>query len=178
MNTLLTDIIIIKGAPATGKSLTAKELAGYFPNGVRIEIDKIRSMVISVDWTNQEEHINILNSSTKLIYEFFVLGYKPIIIVDTFSGDKVNAFFETLKILKNDWNIQIFGLYATEKELKRRLSKRKKDEFKDFAITQKINGDTLKFKHDAELQIDTTGLDVKKTALKIFERLKNGRMDR
>lgn len=166
------DIIIIKGAPSTGKSTTAKELAKYFPSGVRMEIDNLRSMVISVDWTNQKEHIEILNVSTQLIKNFYDLNYKPIIVIDTFSGNKIIDFIERLSNIKKDWKISIFGLYVTESEIKKRLDLRT-DKFKDFEISKKINNDTLKFKLENEIQIDTTELTAKETSKLIYDYLEN-----
>lgn len=163
-----SDIIIIKGAPASGKSTTAKELAKYFPSGVRIEIDNLRSMVISVDWTNQKEHVDILNVSTQLITDFYELKYKPIIVVDTFSGDKINAYYERLNTLSKDCKISIFGLYATEIEIKKRLDFRSDDKFKDFEICKNLNSDMIKYKHEYELQIDTTDLTAKETSELIY----------
>jgi hypothetical protein len=171
METPDIDIIIIKGAPASGKTQTAKELAKYFPKGVRIEIDNLRSMVISVDWTNQEEHIKILNLSTRLVQDFNDLGFNPIIVIDTFSGDKINTYLEALRNLYPYWKISIFGLYTAEYEIKRRLDERTIDEFKDFIICKKINEDTLKYCHEHEIQIDTTELKSKDSAKKIYERL-------
>lgn len=164
-----TDIIIIKGAPASGKSQTAKELSKYFPEGVRMEVDKLRSFVISVDWTNQIEHFKILNLSANLALEFINLGFKPIIIIDTFSGDKLNSYYEKLKTLNTSWLIRPFGLYTTEQELKNRLEKRSRDQFINFTITKKLNEDTLKYRHDKEYQIDTTNLESKETAKIIYE---------
>ncbi|MCK9205959.1 MAG: AAA family ATPase [Salinivirgaceae bacterium] len=172
MNEVTTEIIILKGAPATGKSQTAKELAKFFPTGVRIEVDNLRSMVIAVDWVNQDEHIRILNVSTQLVKEFLDLNYKPIIVVDTFSGDKINAYYEKLKLLNKDWQISIFGLYATENEIKKRLDLRSNDKFKDFEICIKLNNDTLKFRHEKEIQIDTTNLTDKETSKLIHEKLR------
>ena len=171
METLDIDIVIIKGAPASGKTQTAKELTKFFPKGVRVEIDNLRSMVISVDWTNQDEHINILKLSTRLVNDFYDLGFKPIIVIDTFSGDKINTYIETLSKLNSAWKISIFGLYVTENEIKRRIGERPIDQFKDFVVCRKINEDTLRFRHEREIQIDTTELDSKETAKKIYERL-------
>jgi tRNA A37 N6-isopentenylltransferase MiaA len=165
------DIIIIKGAPASGKSQSAKELAKYFTTGVRIEIDNLRSMVISVDWTNQKQHIDVLNSSLKLIESFYSNGFKPVIIIDTFSGDKINNFFQQLSELKPEWSISIFGLFTQEIELKRRLKNRASDKFKDFVISKKLNKDTLKYRHKLEIQIDTTSLKPEETAKIIYQNL-------
>lgn len=165
------DIIIIKGAPGSGKSQTAKSLTSFFPKGVRIEIDTIRQMVISVDWKNQQEHINLLQVSTGLVHDFLKLGFSPVIIVDTFSGDKINRYLDTLYQLDKDLSIKIFGLFTTDDELKRRLDLRTNAEFKDFPICKRLNDDVLKFKHEIEYQIDTTGLLPQQTAKKINEQI-------
>jgi predicted ABC-type ATPase len=163
-----TDVIIIRGAPGSGKSLTAKSLSEYFPKGVRIEVDTIRNMVISVDWKNQQEHIDMLQASTKLVIEFLKLGFSPVIVIDTFSGDKINRYIETLSRHGEKISVRVFGLYTTEEELKRRLNLRTSNEFKDFLICKKLNDDVLKWKPGNEFQIDTTGLLPKQTAEIIF----------
>lgn len=165
------DIIIIRGAPGSGKSVTAKSLAKSFPKGVRIEVDNIRSMVISVDWTNQEEHIKILDLSTKLVNGFIKLGLSPVIVVDTFSGDKVERFINQLRGLDDRLKIQVFGLFTTENELEKRISARKVGEFKDLNICKKLNADVLKFKLEHEIQIDTTGLLAEDTSRIVQEHL-------
>ncbi|GHV11345.1 hypothetical protein FACS1894162_6690 [Bacteroidia bacterium] len=171
MNRADVDIIIVRGAPASGKSETAKCLAKYFPQGVRMEIDNLRSMVISVDWTNQQEHINILQLSTKAVAEFLNLGFNPIIVIDTFSGDKVDKFLSDLYAINSNFKIAIFGLYATEKELTTRIKKRKEGKFKDIDICLKLNSDAQKLKHLSEIQIDTTGRIPQETAQIIMNTL-------
>lgn len=163
------DIIIIRGAPASGKSQTAKSLSLSFPKGVRLEVDNLRQMVISVEWENQEEHINMLQISTRLVYDFLKLGFSPVIVVDTFSGDKINKYLESLYQLDKDLSIKIFGLYTSDDELKRRLNLRSDNEYRDFGISKKINDDVLKIKHETEIQINTTGLLPIQTAKIIYD---------
>lgn len=172
MEIMETDIIILRGAPGSGKSLSAKSLTKYFPKGVRIEIDNIRSMVISVDWTNQDEHISILNISTKLVYDFIKLDLKPIIVVDTFNGDKVKRYIDELSKLDNTLSIKVFGLFTTESELEKRINARTNGEFKDFNICKKLNADVHKFKYDNEILIDTTGVLPVETAKIIYNDIK------
>ena len=163
------DIIILKGAPASGKSQTAKSLTQYFPKGVKVEVDTLRQMVIGVDWTNQEEHINLLKLSAGLAHDFLRLGFKPVIIVDTFSGDKITKYLETLNRFDRPLAIKIFGLFVTEEVLKKRLEFRSNGEFKDFGICKKLNDDVLKLKHKQENQIDTSKLGPMETAQKIYQ---------
>jgi broad-specificity NMP kinase len=173
MNKADIDIIIIRGAPGSGKSQTAKCLTEFFPQGVKMEIDKLRSMVISVDWTNQIEHINILEISTKLICDFLKIGFKPVIVVDTFSGDKILRYLSDLRKINSELNIAEFGLYTSTKELAKRISKRKKGEFKDVGICLKINEDLLKIKSETEIQIDTTNRKPQGTAQIIINQMNN-----
>jgi len=132
------DIIILRGAPASGKSQTAKCLSQYFPKGVKLEVDTLRQMAISVDWKNQEEHINMLQISTRLVYDFFKSGFNPIIVVDTFSGDKINKYFDSLYQFDKMLSIKLFGLYVTDNELKKRLALRSNGEFRDYGICKKL----------------------------------------
>lgn len=166
------DIIVLRGCPASGKSQTAKCLARLFPKGVRLEVDTLRQMVISVDWKNQQEHINMLQVSTGLVHDFLKLGFNPIIVIDTFSGDKINKYLDTLYQLDKDLSIKIFGLFTNDDELRRRLELRSKDEFQDFGICKRLNDDVIKIKYDTEYQIDTTGLLPIHTAEKIFTQIK------
>lgn len=166
------DVIILRGAPASGKSQTAKSLSKFFPKGVRLEVDTLRKMVISVDWTNQQEHVNMLQASTGLVLDFLKLGFSPVIVVDTFSGDKINRYLDALYQSDKDLSIQIFGLFTNDYELARRLELRSNDEFRDFAICKRLNDDVIKIKCDMEFQVDTTELLSKQTAEIIFGQLK------
>lgn len=129
-----------------------------------MEVDTLRSMVVSVDWTNQTEHINMLHLSAKLTYDMIKLGYGPVIVVDTFSGDKIQKYMQDLYSLDKELSIRIFGLYTTEEELKKRIDSRKSGEFRDFKICKRLNEETLKFKYDREYQINSTGLLPKEVA--------------
>lgn len=165
------DIIILKGAPASGKSQTAKSLTRFFPQGVKIEVDNVRQMVISVDWKNQAEHINLLQVSARLAHDFLKLNFKPVIVVDTFSGDKIKNFMVNLNQLDASLRIKIFSLHVKEEVLKIRLDLRPAGEFKDFGISKRLNDDVLKFKLDAEHLIDTSSLLPAQTASLIYQQM-------
>jgi chloramphenicol 3-O-phosphotransferase len=166
-----TDIIILRGAPGSGKSQTAKSLTQFFPKGVRLEVDTIRQMVVSVDWKNQQEHIKMLQVSAGLVCDFLKSGFRPVIVVDTFSGDKVFGFMDRIRHFDSNLAISVFGLFTTGDELERRLALRQNGEFRDVAVCKKLNNDVLKIKHKTELQIDTTGLLPVETARRIYEHL-------
>jgi AAA domain-containing protein len=171
MPEIKADIIIIRGAPGSGKSQTAKILSRFFPKGVKVEVDILRQMVIQVDWKNQKEHINLLQVSTGLVYDFLKVGFSPVIVVDTFSGDKIIKYLESLYQLDKTLSIKLFGLYVSDEELRRRLDLRSDPEFRDFDICKRLNDDVLKIKYHSEHQIDTTGLLPLQTAEIIYGKL-------
>jgi hypothetical protein len=138
---------------------------------VKVEVDILRKMVISVDWKNQQEHINLLQVAARLTHDFTNLGFGPVLVVDTFSGDKVNRFIDTLQHLDGSLAIRIVGLYVSDEVLRARLELRPLDEFKDFGICEKLNEDVLTIKHHREYQIDTSELSPRQTAEEIYRRL-------
>lgn len=158
------EVIIIRGAPGAGKSQAARSLARFFPAGAKLEVDALRKMVFSVNWTSQEEHKAFLQVAARLVHDYIKMGFRPVIVVDTFSGDKVDGFLDTLRGLAPSLSASIFGLYVSEDVLKRRLETRPAGEFTDFAISRRLNADVLKLKHVTERQIDTSVLSPEQTA--------------
>ena len=165
------DVIIIRGAPGVGKSTAAKKLAEYFPGGARLEVDTLRAMVISADWKNQNEHINLLYLSTKVVSEFLTLGFGPVIVIDTFSGNKIEKFMEDLQQIRKEMKVAIIGLHCSQEELRKRIEERDQEEFRDFEISCKLNRVTTKRQYVGELQIDTTGISADETASIVYENI-------
>jgi hypothetical protein len=126
-------------------------------------------MVISADWLNQNEHINMLKIAAEMICGFLKLDFEPVIVVDTFGKDKINPFLKELYRIKNDLSVKIFGLYVTDEELKRRLELRPNDMFKDFLISKELNDEIIKIKNENEILFDTTCQTAEETAQKIYD---------
>ena len=124
-------------------------------------------MVNSVDWKNQQEHINVLYLSAKTALEFLKIGFQPVIIVDTFSGNKLEGVLTALGDMHKEVTIRIFGLHVAEEVLKKRIDLRTDDEFKEIDVCRKLNRDVLKRPYDGEILIDTSPLLPMQTAAKI-----------
>jgi hypothetical protein len=158
------DIIVIRGAPGSGKTQASKYLAAWFPRGVRIEVDALRAMVISVAWTNQAEHINILSLSTGLVLGFLSLGYRPVIVVDTFSGNKLMKFLTDIFSRNDSLDVRGVALVTAPEVLKARVENRPEDQFKNLRICQKLNSEVVKYLQPFEQLIDNTSLTPQETA--------------
>lgn len=167
MNTEKFDIIIVRGAPAIGKSSLGRRLRKEFTKGVVVEVDTVRAMINSVKWVQKEEHMNALRATEKLCKSYYGDGYKPIIAIDTFNPSKLDYFVDLFK----GKNIIVVSLYANNTTLKYRLDNREKG-FKDWEMTKILNDEVGKYRHPKEIMLDTSELDkekVLKSFLKIID---------
>jgi predicted kinase len=160
----MPDVIIIRGAPGVGKSTLAKALASHFPKGVRLEVDTLRGMVISVDWTNQQEHMDLLLVAARLTRHFLELGFRPVLVVDTFSGNKVQPFLDAICASTPGLQVKTFALHTSPEVLEQRLISRPSDQFRDLAVSRKLNSDVLKIHRPADTLLDTSRLSVHELA--------------
>ena len=117
----LPDVIVIRGAPGSGKSETAKRLAARLGHGARVEVDTMRAMIVPVDWTNQQEHIAVLSLAVGVVAAFLRMGHRPAIVVDTFSGDKLVTFLKELGTAHPGADVKSFSLAPSRDALRVRV---------------------------------------------------------
>lgn len=152
------DLILLKGAPGVGKSTAAKLLACHFSTGVRIEVDTLRRMVTNVKWTDQAEHRKLLTLSAHLAAGFLRSGFTPVILIDTFSGDKVEDFLAVFQSEFRQSRILVAVLYAADDVLRQRLLNRESEAFRDTSIASQINQESVHRAQAFETLIDTSNL--------------------
>lgn len=165
------DLILLKGAPGVGKSTVAKFLSSHFPSGARIEVDVLRKMVIGVKWTDQAEHRAVLTLGAQLAAGFLRSGFSPVILVDTFSGDKVDDFLNAFRAEHPQGKVCVIGLHASDNVLRARVLNREADGFRDLAVSMRINGELVRDARSFEKLIDTTGLSPTEVAQAVLAAL-------
>jgi predicted kinase len=151
-------LILLKGAPGVGKSTTAKLLVCHFTSGVRIEVDTLRGMVIDVKWTDQAEHRKLLTLSAHLAAGFLRSGFAPVILIDTFSGDKVDHFLSVFRSECPQSRIFVAVLHAADDVLRQRVLSRDAEAFRDTTIATRINQESVHGAKPFETLIDTSDL--------------------
>jgi chloramphenicol 3-O-phosphotransferase len=164
MNLPPPNVILLKGAPGVGKSSAARLLAKQFPAGVRIEIDDLRNMVVHPQWTNQLEHRKVLGLGARLASGFITQGFGPVVLIDTFSGDKLRDFLSTLRDSHSDVYPFIAGLHASDDVLRHRIANRDAGGFRDYDVSLRINREVAADPASVDILLDTSLLTPKDVA--------------
>jgi predicted kinase len=154
----LPDVIVIRGAPGSGKSETAKRLAKRLGHGARVEVDTLRSMIVRVEWTDQREHSAVLALAVGVVAGFLRMGHRPVILVDTFSGDKLGKVVNDLSAAHAGVEVRAFSLAPSPAALKARVEGRPDGEYKDLSVCEKLNADVARRLLPEELLIDNSDL--------------------
>lgn len=164
MNSATPDLILLKGAPGVGKSTVAKVLAHHFASGVRIEVDTLRGMVIGVNWTDQVEHRIVLGLAARLAVGFLHTRMTPVILVDTFSGDKIHGFLDAFRSECPECRVFVAVMHASEDVLRQRILGREADGFRDIPIATRTNRESVCDARSFETLIDTSRLSPEEVA--------------
>lgn len=167
MSTGKVDLVIIRGAPAVGKSSLGKRIKKDFPQGIIVEVDDVRGMINSVKWVHKEEHLKALDASAALVRSYVDAGYSPAIVIDTFNPSKLKYFREKFANEK----VIVISLYASNEVLQNRLINREKG-FKDWEMTKILNDEVGKYRHDDEALIDTSGMAKEQVAENVVRTIK------
>src|SRR5262245_61032818 len=86
------------------------------------------------------------------------MGHRPVIVVDTFSGDKLVRFLEELGRARPDTEVRAFSLAPNAIALRARVEGRPDSEYKDLPVCEKLNSDVARRLVPGEVLIDNSNL--------------------
>ena len=159
-------LILIRGAPGSGKSSLGRRLKKIFTSGVLIEIDNVRGMMNDVDWNSETQHLIALDAAAATVNAFINSKRFPVIIVDMFVPDKLEFFLD--KVAATDY--KIISLLTNENVLEKRLTERKEG-FKDIPKGILLNKMIMENRTMKEIQIDTSEIGKNEVAEKCLAQL-------
>lgn len=168
MTLAMLDVIVIRGAPGVGKSRAAKLLAARLGRGARVEVDTLRAMIIPVEWTNQVEHASVLSIAVGVVAAFLEMGHRPVVVVDTFSGNKLARFLTELRAVRHGIDVRAVALVATPDVLRSRVESRSAGEFKDITICERLNAEVNEYLVPGEYVLDNSSLTPEETVVAIL----------
>ena len=148
-------IFIVRGAPGIGKTTLGILLRSKFTNGVIIDVDSIRRVVVSDRFEpfNDIPYIHSLTVVAEMVCTYHGFGYDPIIVIDVFASTLLTHFLNQL----SGWSYDIINLIADDKILLARMAAREQG-FVDLKLAASIN-DSIKGNVSSEqLFFDTTVL--------------------
>jgi hypothetical protein len=130
-----------------------------------------------VDWTNQAEHRSLLSLSAQLAAGFLRSGFAPLILVDTFSGDKIDGFLDAFRSESPLSRVLVAVLHASEGVLRERVRNRDADGFSNIDIALRINQEVVRDVRPLKMLLDSSDLapaDVAATILTLARALPVG----
>lgn len=130
-----------------------------------------------MDWTNQAEHRSLLSLSAQLAAGFLRSGFAPLILVDTFSGDKIDGFLDAFRSESPLSRVLVAVLHASEGVLRERVRNRDADGFSNIDIALRINQEVVRDVRPLKMLLDSSDLapaDVAATILTLARALPVG----
>ena len=157
--TKLEVVVIIRGAPGTGKSTLAKELMSYWGRGATIEVDDLRGMINQIDWISHQQHFDGIRAAAAVCKLYRRSGYWPVVLVDTFGYGSLEIATGEL----SDIPQFVVSLTCSELAIKWRLIRRLGG-YRDWRNAQKFNDHIRQHTLEHDLTFDTSRKHVREIA--------------
>lgn len=167
----MKDIIVIAGAPGSGKT-TVLNILQQKLGTPRVNIGKLREFHLKRDWSNvtKDEEDMTFDSLIYILRNYSKHGYKNVFVEDL-EEDKIQKIAELFK----DDNFLIISLVlASDDELKKRVLSERDSGYKntEAAISWNKNlSERILVKN--EIRLDNTHKNPEKTAERILELINN-----
>lgn len=147
------DVLILRGAPGVGKSTLGRGLRRQLDHGSVIEVDDIRGMLASVDWTSRIHHDIALSVALDALLSFVRVEVRPVVLIDTFSRSRLQGVQSRLS--EAELRHHTLSLWLEPELLAARLGERKSG-FCDWEPSRVLNEEARTNRYPNEEFIDTT----------------------
>lgn len=161
-------VVIIRGAPGTGKSTLAGQLMLHWGRGATVEVDDLRGMINQIDWTSHQQHFDGIRAAVLVCKHYLVCEYRPVVLVDTFGYGSLEIATEEL----GNVPYTIVSLTGNNTALKWRLIRRIGG-YRDWRNAQKFNQHIHQTLGAHDLAFDTSETPAKTIANRIVELLES-----
>jgi predicted kinase len=171
---MMTDMFIITGAPAVGKSTTARTLATRFDKSIHIPVDDLREMVVSglilpsEDWGQELEEQLTLARQTVVQMALIYRGAGYTVVIDDFWDP--NSRLREYTLLFTEANTHKILLLPNQETAKLRNIKRsQKDEGDEYIeggirlVYEHLNNDVADLVREGWHVVDTTDKTIEDT---------------
>lgn len=172
MRRAAVDVLLVRGAPGVGKSTAVRALRKQIGAGAVVEVDHVRGMIADVRWVDTEHHLAALTVTRGIVRSFLSGGFRPVLVVDTFSRGKLRQFVADLAG-EVDASHRVASLHAADETLLARIAGRPANEFREPDISLLLNEEIRKNRYPREEFVDTTHMspgEVAQCLLDILER--------
>lgn len=100
----------------------------------------------------------MLTLGASLAAGFLRSGFSPVIVVDTFSGDKLNGFLDAVRAELPKARVCVSTLHASDDVLRERVLNRDQDGFRDLTVSMRLNREAARNAGPFETLVDTSRL--------------------
>jgi hypothetical protein len=160
-----SEVIVVRGAPGTGKSSVARCLGGQLGGGVTIEVDDVRSMIHGISWESHELHVDAIHAAAATAQTYLCQGRLPIVFVDTLGFGRLEIALAALGAT----SVAIYSLFCRDPQLTVRLWRRFGG-YRNCADARKFNAHIMGDEAHRAGLIDTTWVRPATVARGIVER--------
>jgi predicted kinase len=162
------DLVVIAGAPGTGKSTLMTELAARWPTSPAIEFSSLREFHLDRTWSNQspEEEQLAWENLEFVVRNYVRHGRTPVLTTD-FREHRVQMINEVF----GDLSLRIVTLTADEAVLRERVTARTEG-FTNVEAALSWNADVMaRPALEAETKFDTSDVESSELASAVFASL-------
>lgn len=90
------DVIIIRGAPGSGKSSVARHVTRRLTSGATLEVDVLRRTIHGICWEDHDVHLEAIYAAMGAAHRYLDRGRSPIVFVDTLGFGRLELVLAAL----------------------------------------------------------------------------------